>query len=215
MEIIILNKILFVIFAYLFGSIPIAYIFYKVRTGGDIRNEGSGNVGGTNVTRTVGVAAGIITIIADIAKGFIPVMILYFIYPEDLILLSIAAVAVVLGHDYPVYLKFKGGKGISTSFGVVVGLCAIPFVSTAVWLRILPAFIILAVWLVVFFASRIVSLASLGAAVATPLSFYFTKYPLALVIAAICLFALTFIAHRENIRRLVKGKEKKLKSKKV
>ena len=206
MNLTIVYKILFTVFTYLFGAFPTAYIIYKLKKGGDIRKEGSGNVGGTNVTRTIGPAAGV---------GTIPILILYFIFPEDLILLAAVTVIAVLGHDYPVYLKFKGGKGISTSFGVMVGLCSLPFFGfeNALWLRILPPFLILFTWLIVFLASRIVSLSSLVAAIATPLSFYFTKYPLPIVIAAICLSILTFIAHRDNIKRLIKGEEKKIKRK--
>jgi glycerol-3-phosphate acyltransferase PlsY len=211
MIITIIYKILIVIASYLLGAFPTGFVIYKLRTGGDIRNQGSGNVGGTNVTRIVGTSFGIITIIADVIKGFLPVLAVYFLYPEDLILLTVAIIAVILGHDYPVFLKFKGGKGISSSFGVIAGLCSFPFANNAVWLRILPAIIILLVWLIIFFTVRIVSLASLSAAVAVPLSFYFTKYPLAIVIAAISLFVLTFIAHRDNIKRLIKREEKKLK----
>ena len=215
MVLIIIYKILFAIATYLFGAFPTGYIIYRLKKGGDIRTEGSGNVGGTNVTRTVGITAGIITIIADILKGFIPILVLYFIFPDDLILLAVAAIAAVLGHDYPVYLRFRGGKGISTSFGIIVGLCSLPFIciENALWLRILPIFLIIFTWLIVFAISRIVSLSSLAAAVATPLSYYFTKFPLPVVIAAICLFILTFIAHRDNIKRLIKGEEKKLKGK--
>lgn len=213
MTITIIYKILIVAASYLFGAFPTGFVIYKLRTGGDIRNQGSGNVGGTNVTRTVGTSFGIITIIADVLKGFLPVLAVYFLYPEDLILLIVVIVAVILGHDYPVFLKFKGGKGISSSYGVIAGLCSFPFANNAVWLRILPAIIILSVWLIIFFTIRIVSIASLSAAVALPLSFYVAKYPLAIVIAAISLSVLTFIAHRDNIKRLIKKEEKKLKGK--
>ncbi|MCL4415935.1 MAG: glycerol-3-phosphate 1-O-acyltransferase PlsY [Actinobacteria bacterium] len=210
---IIFYKIIFIIAAYLFGSIPVGYILYKVKTGGDIRKQGSGNVGGTNVTRTVGAAAGVTTIIIDVLKGFLPIMAVYFLFPDDLILVAITASVVVLGHDYSIYLNFKGGKGISTSFGAIIGLCSFPFAGNTVLMRILPMIVILAVWLLIFIIFRIVSLSSLAAAVATPLSFYFSKYLLAIVIAAIFLSILTFIAHRDNIKRLIKKEEKKLKRK--
>jgi len=214
MTVIILYKTLIVIFSYLLGAFPTAYIIYRVKTGKDIRNEGSGNVGGTNVTRTVGATLGIITILSDILKGLIPVVLIYFVYPKDLVLLAIVSVAAIVGHDFPVYLKFKGGKGISTSFGVIIGLCILPFaVSVALWIRILPIPAILITWLIAFAASRIVSLSSLVAAIATPLSFYFSKHPLPVVIASVCFFILTFIAHRANIKRLIKREEKKIKSK--
>jgi acyl phosphate:glycerol-3-phosphate acyltransferase len=215
MNMIIFYKIIFIITVYLFGSIPIAYILYKAKTGGDIREQGSGNVGGTNIARTVGATAGVITILIDVLKGFLPIMAVYFLFPGDLILASATSVAAILGHDYSIYLNFKGGKGIATSLGAIIGLCSFPFADSSVLIRVLPFIIILAVWLIIFIIFRIVSLASLIAAVATPLSFYFSKYPLAIVIAAIFLFILTFIAHRDNIKRLIKKEEKKLKRKGV
>jgi len=210
---IIFYKIIFVIVAYLFGSIPIGYILYRAKTGGDITKQGSGNVGGTNITRTVGATAGVITILADIFKGFLPIMAVYFLFPDDLILAAITTVAVVAGHIYSIYLYFKGGKGIATSYGAIIGLCSFPFTDSTLLIRMLPMIIILAVWLLIFVIFRIVSLSSLVAAVATPLSFYFSKYPLAIVIAAGILFILTFIAHKDNIKRLIKKEEKKLKRK--
>ncbi len=211
MVLIIFYKILFVIATYLLGGFPTAYVMYKLKTGDDIRTVGSGNVGGTNVTRAMGVTTGILTIIIDILKGFLPPLVLYFIFPEDLILLSIAAVVVVIGHIFPVYLKFKGGKGISTSYGAILGLCCLPFADIALWLRLVPAIAILGTWLIIFAVSRIVSLASLFAAIVTPLSFYFSGYPLPIVISSICFFVLIFIAHRDNIRRLIRKEEKRLK----
>jgi len=213
MDLLIFYKVLCVILAYLFGSFPTGFVLYKIRTGKDIRDVGSGNVGGTNVTRVIGRALGVLTIFVDIIKGFLPVLAIYFIFPEDLVLLSIVAVIVVVGHIFPVYLKFKGGKGISTSYGAILGLCLMPFIDSAPWLRVIPVVAILIAWLTTFAISRIVSLASLVAAIVTPLSFYFSKYPLPIVIAAICFFILTFVAHRDNIKRLIKGEEKKLKGK--
>jgi acyl phosphate:glycerol-3-phosphate acyltransferase len=204
-------KIIIVVVAYLIGSVPTAYLVYKTKTGKDIRNEGSGNVGGTNVTRVIGMGFGALTVIADILKGFIPVMVCYILYPGDLILPAITSVAVVFGHDYPIYLKFKGGKGISSSYGVIMALCIFPFAQNlSIWIRLIPLFTILFMWIVTFGVSRIVSLSSLVAAVATPLAFYFSGHPLPVFIASICLFVLTFVAHRDNIRRLIKKEEKKL-----
>ena len=119
----------------------------------------------------------------------------------------------MLGHDFPVYLKFRGGKGISTSFGVIIGLCSFPFNGTSVWLRILPIFIIFFTWGIVFLASRIVSLGSLIAAALSGPAFYFTKHTIHAVIIGIFIFALTAIAHRDNIKRLIRKEEKKLKRK--
>jgi acyl phosphate:glycerol-3-phosphate acyltransferase len=213
MQLIIFYKVLFVIMSYLLGAVPVGYLIYKIKKGGDIRNEGSGNVGGTNVTRTAGAVAGTITVVMDAIKGFIPVLALYYLFPKDLTLLVFVGVAPILGHDFPVYLKFRGGKGISTSFGVIIGLCSFPFNGTAVWLRILPIFIIFFAWGIVFLASRIVSLGSLIAAALSGPAFYFTKHTLQEVIVGVFIFALTAIAHRDNIKRLIRKEEKQLKRK--
>jgi len=146
MGITIIIKILIALSAYLIGSIPTAYVIFKLKKKDDIRKYGSGNVGGTNVIRTLGTSWGVVTIIADIVKGFIPILISFIVYPSDHILAAVVSVATVLGHIFPVYIRFRGGKAISTSFGVIIGITALPFISNPVWLRILPIFIILGVW---------------------------------------------------------------------
>jgi len=213
MSIAILFKILIVISAYLIGSVPTAYVLFKIKKSDDIRKYGSGNVGGTNVIRTLGASWGIITIVIDVIKGFIPVLIAYIIYPEDLVLIAIVSVAAVLGHRFPIYIKFKGGKAIATTFGVIIGVSALPYVSNPVWMKILPIFIILGTWGIVFAISRIVSLGSLIASIITPVSFYLTRYPWAIVIASFFWVLVTIIGHWENIKRLVRGEEKKIKGK--
>lgn len=210
----ILIKILIVILAYLFGSIPTAYLLFKVKKGDDIRKYGSGNVGGTNVIRTIGTGWGLFIIITDVLKGFLPILAVYLLYPNDYILLAIVAVTVVLGHDFPVYIKFKGGKAIATTYGVIVGISALPFISEPTWLRILPIFIILGMWGIIFAITRIVSVGSLVASASVPVAFYITKYPWAVVIAGGICAILTFITHRENIKRLFRGEEKRIKGKK-
>jgi acyl phosphate:glycerol-3-phosphate acyltransferase len=217
MGITIIIKILIVLSAYLIGSIPTAYVIFKLKRGDDIRKYGSGNVGGTNVIRTLGTPLGVATIIADIVKGFIPVLIsfiFYIFYPSNHnILVAVVSVATVLGHIFPVYIRFRGGKAISTSFGVIIGITVLPFISNPVWLRIIPIFVILGVWGIVFSISKIVSLGSLIAGIATPISFYFTGYTMAIVAASFCWALLTFISHRKNIQRLIRGEERKIKGK--
>jgi len=206
-------KILIVIASYLFGSFPTAYIVHRAKKGGDIRNYGSGNVGGTNVVRTLGPGYGATTIIADIVKGFIPILVLYFIYPADLILLAIVSVAVIIGHDFPAYIKFRGGKGIAASIGVVMAVSFLPFINIAdsvIWVKILPFFIIFGTWAIVFVIFRIVSLGSLAAAVVNPIAFYFTGFVWPVVIASLCWSILTVITHRQNIKRLINREEKKI-----
>jgi glycerol-3-phosphate acyltransferase PlsY len=209
----ILIKILIVIITYLFGSIPTAYLLYKIRKGDDIRKYGSGNVGGTNVIRTLGTGWGLFIIFVDMLKGFLPILIVYFIYPDDFILLAAVAVAVVLGHIFPIYIGFKGGKAVATTYGTIIGISSLPFISEPTWLRILPIFLVIGIWLLVFAISRIISLGSLIAAASVPVCFYFTRYPLAIVIAGLICAILIFITHRENIKRLVRGEEKRIKGK--
>ncbi len=209
----ILIKILIVIITYLFGSVPTAYLLYKIRKGDDIRKYGSGNVGGTNVIRTLGTGWGLFIIIVDMLKGFLPILIVYFIYPDDFILLAAVVVAVVLGHVFPIYIGFKGGKAIATTFGAIIGISSLPFISEPTWLRILPIFLAFGIWLLVFAISRIISLGSLIAAASVPVCFYFTRYPLAIVIAGLICAILIFITLRENIKSLVRGEEKRIKGK--
>jgi len=211
MDINIFYKVGFLILTYLFGAFPTAYVIYKLKRGGDIREYGSGNVGGTNITRTIGVSNGVLTIIIDIIKGFLPILALYLIFPEDTILLAITSVVVVLGHDFPVYINFKGGKGIATSAGVIIGVCSLPFFDGAVWKELLPILIIVFVEFSLIGIVGIVSLASLAAAVATPLSFLFTGYPVEIVLSMLVLGILVFITHRDNIKRLIRKEEKKIR----
>ena len=213
MAITILIKILITIIAYLFGSIPTAYILFKIKKGDDIRKYGSGNVGGTNVIRTLGTGWGLFIIIVDMLKGFLPILAVYFIYPDDFILLAAVSTVAILGHVFPVYIKFRGGKAISTTYGVVVGISALPFISEPVWFRILPLFVTIGIWAIVFIITRIVSLGSLIAASSTPVILYFFKYPLAMVIAAFFWALIIFITHRVNIKRLIRGEEKRIKGK--
>ena len=140
-------------------------------------------------------------------------LIAYLIYPGDLVLVAVTSVAAVLGHRFPVYIRFRGGKAIAITFGVIIGISALPYVSNPVWMRILPIFIILGIWGIVFAISRIVSLGSIIAAAMTPVSFYLTRYPWAIVIAAFFWGVITITSHWENIRRIIRGEEKKIKGK--
>ncbi|HHT78372.1 MAG TPA: glycerol-3-phosphate 1-O-acyltransferase PlsY [Actinobacteria bacterium] len=210
MTITVFYKILFVVFSYLLGSVPTAYIIYKFRKGDDIRNYGSGNVGGTNVLRIAGPILGTVTIIVDIIKGFIPVMLIYFVFPASYILYVVATVAVLIGHVFPVFLRFKGGKGVSATGGLIIATCVMPFSGASLWLRILPAIVIVMTVLLVFFITRIMSLGSLSAAFILPIMFYACRYDLYIIIATIFWALITIIAHKDNIKRLIKGEEKKI-----
>ncbi len=196
-----------IILAYLLGSIPTAYIFGKVLKGIDIRRHGSGNVGATNVFRTVGKVEGIIVLVIDFLKGLIAVTLIPFylakFLPEPLayyhfnILIFLGAAA-VCGHIWTVFLGFKGGKGVATMAGVVAGL------SLAV------LFACLGVWMLVFAIWRYVSLASIVVAVILPIFAIAFGSDLYFLIFCAIFSIIGIYRHRENIKRLIQGTEKKL-----
>ncbi len=180
---------------YLLGSIPSGLLLTRVGGAGDLRKLGSGNIGATNVLRTGRKGLALATLVADIAKGALPVWLGYRWFGPDLAVL--AGAGAVIGHCFPVWLGFRGGKGVATAAGVILGLTPIVILPT------------LAVFVVVVWASRFVSLGSLVAAIAAPLAAWLLSYPQAaelyLLIAAI-----VFIKHAGNIRRLVTGNESKV-----
>jgi len=188
--------------SYLIGAIPFGYIVASMR-GVDIRLVGSGNIGATNVLRTVGKPWGILTFCCDAMKGFTAVAVLPKLaiklgYTGDLQILQIlCATLAISGHNWPVYLKFKGGKGIATSAGVLLGLG---------WESMVVG---LLVWLVVFVVSRYVSLASIAAAVAVPAAAWLLYLSRGVLIpAALTVLGLLAVwRHRSNIRRLLNGTE--------
>jgi glycerol-3-phosphate acyltransferase PlsY len=198
--------VLAVVIAYLIGSIPTAYIFGKVLKGFDIRQHGSGNVGATNVFRTIGKIPGIIVLVIDFLKGAVVVTLLPLalkkLFPgtsipyEDIyIFLGAAAIA---GHIWTVFLRFKGGKGVATTAGVMVGLFPVIFL------------IGLVVWVVVFAIWKYVSLASIAAAVSLPILAVLTGKDLKIVLFMAILCMVGIYGHRDNIKRLIQGKENKI-----
>jgi len=189
--------------SYLLGAVPFAFLIGRLR-GVDIRTAGSGNVGATNVFRCVGKAWGILCFFCDAAKGFVPA----FFFPSLAVRLEprlplellgiLCAAAAIAGHNWPVYLRFKGGKGVATSAGALLGIA-----WQAVGIGLLA-------WILVFAAGRYVSVASLAAAVVVAAAAWFlraTGSSLLLPIALTLLAALITIRHRGNIRRLVQGTE--------
>jgi len=180
---------------YLCGSIPTGVLITR-QLGLDVRKVGSGNIGATNVARSAGKKAGLLTLLGDAAKGLIPVLVVHFLGLGEVIL-ACTAVATFLGHLFPLFLGFSGGKGVATGLGVFLGLA--------------PLAILLALlfFLVTFAFSRIVSLASLVAAVVTPLLLFLLAYPRSYVIAGALIALLIVVRHRENIARLREGQEPK------
>ncbi len=190
--------------AYVIGSIPTAYVFGRVLKGIDIREYGSGNVGATNVFRVIGKMPGIIALIIDIIKGFVCATYLAsgFMYlapvtrPEIYrILVGLFAIA---GHNWTIFLKFKGGKGVATSAGVVIGL-----IPKIFWLGFL-------VWLIKFFITGFVSLVSIIAVISIPIFTLAFGEP-AEIVVFMCLLCLIIVyKHKPNIRRLARGEEKRI-----
>lgn len=185
--------VLLLLFAYLLGSVPIGYVLGAV-SGVDVRKSGSGNVGATNVARVVGKTQGLLTLIGDAAKGFIPVYLCYSLGFNSAIT-SMVGAAAFLGHLYPVFLKFQGGKGVATALGIFLALG--PLVTG----------ILLAVFLAVALVSRIVSLASIAAAAVAPLSFWLLGHPPDIVGLSLGMALMVIFRHRGNIQRLLAGAE--------
>jgi glycerol-3-phosphate acyltransferase PlsY len=181
--------------AYLLGSIPTGFIVGSW-AGVDVRKSGSGNVGATNVARVVGKRQGIYTLAADMAKGFLPVFIALQL---GLSTSSVAfvAIAAFLGHLFPVFLKFRGGKGVATALGVFLALA--PWASLVLVLLFAAA-----IW-----ASRIVSLSSMITAVAAPAVFWCFSYSAAFIETSAFLAVMIVVRHRSNIQRLLAGTEPK------
>lgn len=198
-----------ILISYLVGAIPTAYIFGRLMKGVDIRTYGSGNVGATNAMRLLGKPAGITVLALDILKGFLAVVVVGNAVTgagsgNETLRLALG-VACILGHSYTVFLRFKGGKGVATSLGVLLGL-AVGSVS----LRVILAVVLLA-WLLVFAVTRIVSLASVFAAAVLPLAAILFRQSPALIVTSVVLSILVIYRHKSNIGRLLRGQEKRIK----
>jgi glycerol-3-phosphate acyltransferase PlsY len=185
-----------IIVAYLIGSIPTGMILSKVFANKDIRKEGSGNIGATNVSRTLGKKLGFMTLGGDLAKGFLPVFLVsYFL--SSTMLACVAGLAAFLGHLFPLYLKFRGGKGVATALGIFLYLAPL-----VILIEIVIFGLVVALW-------RYVSLGSLTAAATMPLLLFLFSFPGSIVLLSFTLAFLIFFSHRGNIQRLFKGTENK------
>jgi glycerol-3-phosphate acyltransferase PlsY len=189
------TQALVVVFAYLLGSIPFAYLAGRTR-GVDIRTVGSKNVGATNVFRELGRGIGITVMALDIAKGLIAVLVADGLTSSPWPL--VAAAAAILGHVFPVWLGFKGGKGVAVAGGAVIGLAP------------LPALIVVVIWLVVVGITRYVSLGSILAAAAFPFLVVAFGAPWPTVVFAFLAAVMVIARHRSNIERLRHGTERRL-----
>ena len=195
-----------IIAAYLIGSIPFGYLIVRARGGGDVRETGSGGTGATNVTRRAGKSAGVLTLVLDAAKGALVALVARWLLAPDFCVnkwVAAAAIAVVVGHVFPVWLKFRGGKGVATGLGVFLSLT--------------PGAVALAalVFIAVVWATRYVSLGSIMATATLPVFVWFLNdegQAAAPVMAVAAVSgALIIFMHRANIGRLLNGTESKWK----
>lgn len=192
-----ITTIVFLIASYLFGSIPSGYILFRLSEKKDIRSFGSKATGATNVMRVKGWKHGLIVAIFDILKGFLPVFLALKLLPDKNLALVCGFLAII-GHCYPVYIKFKGGKGVATTVGAYAAV------------SILPLLLALVVFIGIVLLSRYVSLGSISTALSYPLFAYILKSPISVIYFSLIVFVLILFQHRENILRLIQGKERKL-----
>lgn len=201
-----IDFILYGLIAYLLGSIPTAVWVGKAKYGIDIREHGSKNAGATNTFRVLGKKPGIVVLTIDIIKGFIavflPVILLSDKWGSEHLIHTqlIAAICAVIGHVLPLFAGFKGGKGVATSLGVVIGV------------HPAAAGIMIGIFLIVFISSKFVSLGAITAALTFPLLvvFVFHSTSLWLIVFSCLLSFAVIVAHRKNIRRLMDGEENKM-----
>ena len=186
---------LIILISYLFGSIPFGLILTKIFIGKDIRNIGSGNIGATNVLRSGNRFVGYLTLILDILKAVIPILFIKFYYSDQLYL---ASLSVFIGHVFPVWLKFRGGKGVATYVGIL--FC----------LNYLSGLVFCVIWLLIFFIFKYSSLSSMTSSFCIPIfQYFFISDPL--YYFYFIMFIMIFYTHRENIKRLINKTESKTK----
>ena len=190
-------KIIIVVVAYLLGSIPFGYLIVRRKMGADIRQTGSGGTGATNVSRGAGKAAGVLTLLLDAAKGSVAVLIAKSVSGDDWVI-AVAAIAALVGHIYPVWLGFRGGKGVATGVGIFLVLAPVAVLCAGV------------VFVAIVALTRYVSLGSITAAVLIPVFIWLQSDLRPLLVAAIVGAALIVFAHRGNIRRLASGTESRI-----
>lgn len=189
-----MEKFLLVLFSYLLGSVLFGELIARAK-GINLREVGSGNVGATNVGRALGKKYAALVFFLDMLKGFIPTALALSFYGIESQTVAFVGVACVVGHMYPVFTRFKGGKGVATAFGVVLALS-----------REL-AFLVLLLWGALLLWKRYVSLASVTGALGAPVLMLFGNYPDHVVLMALIIAALIVYKHRPNLERLLRGEE--------
>ena len=198
MENFVQNEIVLVIAAYLLGSIPTGLLLARA-FGVDIRTAGSGNIGATNVYRTLGKKVGIMTLVGDCLKGMLPVLAAEHLFGFPVEWIALTGLAAFLGHVYTVFLRFKGGKGVATALGVFLAISPLSVLAT------------MAIFAVVLWKWRYVSLASITAAAAIPLIITLVDRRPVIVLMSIVIGVIVIAKHRDNINRLRAGTENRFK----
>ena len=193
--------LLLIIASYFIGAIPTGVVLAKAFSGTDIRREGSGNIGATNVTRVLGKKLGALTLAGDLLKGFLPVCLGSYLV-SSLNVVCLMGLAAFLGHLFPVYLRFKGGKGVATALGVFLY-----FAPLVILIEVVVFAALVGIW-------KYVSLGSLIAAAVMPLLLLLFASPKPVVLLSIAFALLIFIKHKANIQRLLNGTENKFGTKK-
>ncbi len=188
--------------AYLIGSIPTGYLIVKAKTGQDIRNIGSGSTGATNVKRVLGKKWFFIVMLLDALKGATPVLIAKYLtldFDSIGLFAVIASIFVIIGHSKPVFLQFKGGKSVASGVGTILALNIFAGISIAV------------IWGLITYISKYVSLGSIIALSLSPVLMYYFKSPICYIVYCIIAALYIIYLHRENIKRLIKGTENKVR----
>ena len=185
--------------SYFIGSLPTGYLVARIFRGVDIRTVGSGSIGATNVRRLMGQGWAIFVTLVDMLKGALALLLTVDSASSDPWLLSLSALAAVLGHNYPVWLRFRGGKGVATTYGTMFFIW--PYNSFAIVLMSG------ALWYAVMTSTRYVSLASMVSLLALPAFFWMLDAPLPFILLALILALLAMFRHRANVSRLLEGRE--------
>jgi len=189
-----MDYLIIIVTSYLLGSIPFGLILTKLFLNKDIRNIGSGNIGATNVLRSGNKLIGYSTLLLDILKAILPVLYVKFYYPD---FIYISSLSVFLGHVFPIWLKFNGGKGVATYVGILFSI------------NLIYGLVFGITWIIIYLVSKYSSLSSLLGSISIPVYLFFTNGDQ--IIFFIIMFVLIFYTHRENIKRLKNKEESKTK----
>lgn len=192
--------IVFLVASYLIGAIPCGVVLTRLVGSEDIRKAGSGNIGATNVYRVAGRKLGIATLILDCLKGVIPVAVALKVFPDAPASVALVAAATFLGHLYPVYIGFKGGKGVATALGIFLVLSPV------------GVLVALLIFVALVWKWRYISLGSIGAAAACPLLILYFERSTSLFLVGLFIGGMVIVRHRANIGRLLDGTESRFKA---